>query len=95
MKAIRDYPLITALVIKAKTTSAPPMTKELAIGKLAIQIIPSDMIPNFEDTEQYLQSVIDLEGIDLFYQHLICGEVSLPDDAEKTMAYAVRTISCY
>ncbi len=87
MNYVSDFPLISALVIKAKTSTYPPMTVAQAMEVTHIPI-PNDLAHRFVECESFLEKQLTEDQVTSFYERILQGLVKLPKKHEITMSYA-------
>lgn len=87
MKRVSDFPLISALVIKAKTSAYPPMTITQAMEATHIPI-PKDLVHRFVECEKFLGNQLTEDQVTSFYERILQGLIKLPEKHEITMSYA-------
>jgi hypothetical protein len=95
MKRVSDFPLISALVIRAKTATVPPMSVARAMEFTEEVPIPNDLLPKFMECEKFLRSQTSEDQIVEFYENILKGLVQIPKPHEITMAYAAGTIRVF
>jgi len=87
MRYLRDFPLITALILHARATTVPIPNVEQCRA-LTRRKIPDHLIPQFTATEHYLARQTSAHEISIFYRQVLEGKISIPLEHETVVAYA-------